>query len=199
MRVAAAQAAQLQFRFGVGLQCDRFGPGLRRVADADVVITALRLDNQVRRCGTIAFDRVGDRYEEEVSVDFLLSEVVVLVVDALRQHGLAKHDSRRAALKGQLSFVEIGVLVDRPVDLESLARVADNVTEGLLDGQQLVLRRGRAGEEERENHEGVDNPDHNEGSGHSTAGEGDCYRIGRGCHRLSSGFSQKRALQALEI
>ena len=153
LRTAATERAELQFRLRgcCRFQCDRLGPALWRVADADVVVAALRFDDEVRCRGAFALDRVGNPDEEEVAIDFLLAEELVLVVDAFRKLRCAEDDSRCAALERQLVPVQVRVFVNRPVDLECVPRVRDDILECLGDGQELVPRIGRAGHGEYAN------------------------------------------------
>ena len=146
VRVAAEAAEagrfperQLRLRCGHRAQCDRFRPDLRRVAEADVVVAALALDDELGCRRSFAADRVRDLDGEAVAIDLLAAEELVLVIEAAGQNGFAETPRRRAALEAEPALVKVSVLVQRPVDLEGVARIGHGVAKCLLDGNEVVV------------------------------------------------------------
>ncbi len=131
-----------------GQQLDRFGPGLRRIAEPDVG-AALRLDDEIHRRRRLAGYRVGNADEEAVTVDLLHAKELVFVMQAGRQLVIAKNYRVRAAGIGHLAAVQVVAFLDQPVDLDGLAGIRHGIAVGLF-GAKNVLVLGEARRQRQE-------------------------------------------------
>jgi hypothetical protein len=101
LRISGTQAAKLELGFpgSQGLQRNRLGPDLRWIANADVVVAALALDDQVCCRRTIPGNRIRNPDKEPIAIDFLLAEEFVFVVQSLRQLCRTEADCRGPAFE----------------------------------------------------------------------------------------------------
>ena len=133
----AAEVAEIEL---AGLRCrfrhdNVFDPLLRHVAKTTVG-AATALDSQRYGGGPVTLDRVGNAHEKAAAMDDLLAEELVRVDLALGEFGLAEHDGVIAGFETEGTLIHVETVIDRPVDLECIARVEYDITKD-------VLRRGR--------------------------------------------------------